>query len=113
MINREGDRHVLAAAVRGQASVVVTWNKADFPAEACTPYAIDVQTPDEFLCFLWHHDSQRMAQVLKEQSTHLIKPPQTLRQLLATLERSVPVFVQAVLSSTALSDLASKESEEY
>ena len=47
------DRHVLAAAVRGRADVVVTSNVRDFPPEACEPYDVDVQTPDEFLRHQW------------------------------------------------------------
>lgn len=47
----EGDRHVLAAAVTAKADVIVTDNARHFPAEACDPYSIEVQTADEFLSF--------------------------------------------------------------
>ncbi|WP_298182736.1 hypothetical protein [Saccharomonospora sp.] len=43
------DRHVLAAAVRGNASVLVTANLKDFPTEALEPYDIRALSPDEFL----------------------------------------------------------------
>jgi predicted nucleic acid-binding protein len=43
------DRHVLAAAIRGRADVIVTYNLADFPPAALAPYAIEAQHPDEFL----------------------------------------------------------------
>lgn len=64
MQNHPGDRHVLAAAVRARSSVIVTWNRADFPLAACTPYGIDVQDPDEFLCDLWLSQPAGMAAVL-------------------------------------------------
>ena len=43
------DRHVLAAAVRCGAQVIVTWNVKDFPAEKLSPYNLEAQDPDEFL----------------------------------------------------------------
>ena len=43
------DRHVLAAAIRGRADVIVTYNTRDFPPAAVGAYGIDVQHPDEFL----------------------------------------------------------------
>ena len=47
-----GGRHVLAAAIRGRADVIVTYNLADFPTAALAPYAIETQHPDEFLAHL-------------------------------------------------------------
>jgi len=96
MQNDPGDRHVLAAAVRGGAQVIVTSNVRDFPAAACDPYNIDVQTPDTFLCHLWDLDSETMTDVLREQVAPLRNPPQTVDDLLATLERMVPQFVAEV-----------------
>lgn len=43
------DRHVLAAAVRGDAEVLVTFNTSDFPAESVERYDITVVHPDDFL----------------------------------------------------------------
>jgi PIN domain len=43
------DRHVLAAAIRCQASTIVTFNLKDFPPEALQPWHIDAQHPDEFI----------------------------------------------------------------
>jgi hypothetical protein len=43
------DRHVLAAAIRCQAGVIVTLNVRDFPDEVVARYGISVQHPDEFL----------------------------------------------------------------
>jgi len=43
------DRHVLAAAIAGKASVIVTWNLKDFPAKALRPHGIAAISPDDFL----------------------------------------------------------------
>ena len=49
MTNDAKDRHVLAAAVRAGAEIVVTANLQDFPKAACVPYDIGVVHPDDFL----------------------------------------------------------------
>lgn len=49
LANHRGDRHVLAAAVRGRADVIVTENLRHFAAYAPDPYSVEAQAPDEFL----------------------------------------------------------------
>ena len=46
------DRHVLAAAIRGKVSVIITNNLKDFPASELQTYDIEAQTPDEYLALL-------------------------------------------------------------
>ena len=46
------DRHVLAAAIRGRADVIVTRNMRDFPADVLGPFGIEAQHPDEFVVHL-------------------------------------------------------------
>jgi predicted nucleic acid-binding protein len=50
MRNDPKDRHVLAAAVCGEAHAIVTRNLRDFPAEASEPYDIEVLSPDDSVC---------------------------------------------------------------
>jgi hypothetical protein len=45
------DRHVLAAAIRSGADVIVTFNLADFPPGILDKWGIEAQHPDEFI----HH----------------------------------------------------------
>lgn len=43
------DRHVLAAAVRSKADVLVTFNTKDFPESSLEPFDVEVVHPDDFL----------------------------------------------------------------
>jgi len=45
----ENDRHVLAAAIRGNADAIVSLNTKDFPAEILSKFDIEIQTPDQFV----------------------------------------------------------------
>lgn len=49
MTNHPKDRHVLAASVRANAEVIVTFNLSDFPEPALKPYDVAAIHPDEFL----------------------------------------------------------------
>ncbi|MDW5317154.1 PIN domain-containing protein [Rhizobium sp. PL01] len=46
------DQHVLAAAIAGKASVIVTWNLKDFPARDMLSSGVTSQSPDDFLIAL-------------------------------------------------------------
>jgi len=48
------DRHVLAAAIRCQAGVIVTYNLKDFPQAALASHGMEAQHPDDFVSHL--HD---------------------------------------------------------
>jgi hypothetical protein len=43
------DRHILAAAIRCGAQIIVTLNLKDFPADVLDPYGVEAMHPDEFL----------------------------------------------------------------
>ncbi|WP_406159332.1 PIN domain-containing protein [Streptomyces sp. NBC_00882] len=43
------DRHVLAAAIRAKAQVIVTFNLKDFPADKLAPWDIQAVHPDAFV----------------------------------------------------------------
>src|SRR5687768_12742747 len=43
------DRHVLAAAIAGRASLIVTWNLKHFPAAALQQHGVAGISPDDFL----------------------------------------------------------------
>lgn len=49
MTNDPKDRHVLAAGIRANCEVLVTFNLKDFPNESVDPYDIEIVHPDKFL----------------------------------------------------------------
>lgn len=82
------DRHVLAAAIRAGASVILTENLRDFPVAALSPHGIVAVHPDGIVCGLINLDSGRVLQVVSEQAAALRNPPRTLLELLDTLEKA-------------------------
>jgi predicted nucleic acid-binding protein len=108
MTNDPKDRHVMAAAVRGRADVIVTSNVKDFPPEACEPYDVDVQTPDEFLQYQWGiGDPDCLLGVFDDWVSHLTNPPLALEELLERLARVAPHFSELALEALKRRDFGS------
>jgi predicted nucleic acid-binding protein len=99
MTNHPKDRHVLAAAVAAGADLLVTRNVKDFPPGACEPHDIDVQPPDDFLCYQWELRSpEYLTMILEGWASSLSNPPYTLEALLEErLAKSAPKFSETVL----------------
>ena len=79
------DRHVLAAAITAEASIIVTYNLSDFPSLALAPHGMEAQHPDHFLLELLRHQPQALVQVLEEIRLGLSNPPKSQAQYLDTL----------------------------
>lgn len=88
------DRHVLAAAIRCSASVIVTFNLRDFPAEALDPFCIEAQHPDEFIDNLMDLDMGVVLKAAQNQRRALKRPPVNADDLLQT-------FMKVGLTRTA------------
>ena len=80
------DRHVLAAAIRARADVIVTFNLKDFPAEHLEEFGIEAQHPDEFVTHQIDLDAGLVCTDVKRQRQNLKNPPRTALELLATFE---------------------------
>jgi hypothetical protein len=80
------DRHVLAAAIRGRADVIVTFNLADFPPDALAHYGIEAQHPDDFILRLLDLAPGPVCAAVKRQRENLHNPPRSADELLATFE---------------------------
>ena len=81
------DRHVLAAAIRSSASVIVTFNLKDFSADILGEYGIEAQHPDNFICNLIDTSPELVCAATKRLRTSLKKPPIDVQNYLNALER--------------------------
>jgi predicted nucleic acid-binding protein len=78
MSNDPGDRHVLAAAVVAQATVIVTFNLKHFPSIALNPWGIEAQHPDVFLTHLYYLFPDSVTAVVQHHPSNskpLVKDP--------------------------------------
>lgn len=69
------DRHVLAVAIRCGASVIVTFNQRDFPADVLASYGVESQHPDEFVENLFDLDAAAVVAAAQRQRAQLKNPP--------------------------------------
>lgn len=72
-----GDEHVVAAAVKTRADVIVTFNLHDFPSKILSPLGIEARHPDEFLMDLFGISAEMFIEALKEDFGHYKAPPLT------------------------------------
>jgi len=79
------DRHVLAAAIRTRASVIVTFNLKDFPNEYLSNFGLGAQHPDEFITHLLDLNPAAVCAAAKKQRAGLKKPPMSVEDFLQTL----------------------------
>lgn len=96
LTNNPKDRHVLAAAIVGEARTIVTHNLRDFPASALTPHGIEARSPDRFLGQLFDLEPDVLIRVVQEQAAALRRRPRTPHDILDRLARQVPNFAQKV-----------------
>lgn len=80
------DRHILAAAIKINADIIVTFNLKDFPSGYIIHYGMKVQHPDEFITNLIKMDKPKSLQALKNQTKNLKNPPKSINEVLQILE---------------------------
>ena len=82
----DNDRHVLAAAIRCGAQVIVTANLRDFPADVLARYDVEAQHPDTFVLHLLSLGPGAVLDTIRAQAGALRNPPCSVAELLNTLE---------------------------
>lgn len=83
----DGDRHVLAAAIRARADVIVTFNTKHYPDDRLTEFGIEAQHPDEFITHLMDLAPGLVCLAAKRQRESLKNPPKTVVEFLNILEK--------------------------
>ena len=81
------DRHVLAAAIKREAQVIVTANVRDFPSRILAPYNIRAEHPDDFVLACIAREESKAIMALRNQIKSLKNPPLSLEKVLENLKR--------------------------
>jgi hypothetical protein len=79
------DRHVLAAAIASQSSVIVTFNLSDFPKAALASHGIRALHPDVFASELLEEDPESFLSAIRSQRASLKNPPKSPVEFLETI----------------------------
>jgi predicted nucleic acid-binding protein len=93
------DRHVLAAAIKCNASIIVTFNLKDFPKDTLDAFDIEPLHPDEFIADLWDLEKAAVLEAAQQQRASLKNPPHSARQYLdKLLQQKLPETVKLLSS---------------
>jgi predicted nucleic acid-binding protein len=90
------DRHVLAAAIKSGAQLIVTKDK-DFTADALRPWNIEAKTPDDYVLDLIDISEKIVWGCVQQIVNSRKQRPETVEDVLAQLERSGLVQSAAAL----------------
>ncbi|MCO5994509.1 PIN domain-containing protein [Actinoallomurus rhizosphaericola] len=91
------DRHVLAAAIKAGAQVIVTSNLSDFPREELAVWGIEAKSPDDFLLDQIDLDDRIVWACIQQIVDSRVNPPETIEDVLDALERAGLVESAAAL----------------
>ena len=97
------DRHVVAAAIKGQAEGIITFNLKDFPDEVLMPMGLTAIHPDIFLCDMLELDPAKAVMAVQRHRRSLRNPSLSVNEYLDSLQRQrLPAFVSALRKFEAM-----------
>ncbi|MCI1211850.1 PIN domain-containing protein [Bifidobacterium tibiigranuli] len=82
------DRHVLAAARAGGATIIVTINLADFPPKTLEKYGIRAEHPDTFLSRIYDESPEAVRHAITRMASRKRHPPRTMVEEYAGLKKA-------------------------
>lgn len=82
------DRHVLAAAIRARAQVIVTNNMRDFPADSLSCWDVEAKSADDFVLDQIHLNQKVVWACVQQIADSWKNPPGVAEDVLVSLERS-------------------------
>lgn len=89
----QDDVHVLAAAIKAQAQVIVTCNLKDFPKDSLQKFDLESQHPDTFFRHQMDLNLSVFLSCVKTIRLRLKKPPRTPNEYLCVLLEHLPQTV--------------------
>jgi len=92
-----GDRHVVAAAIRGGADAIVTFNTKDFPEETLDTHNIEVIHPDDFIRYQFDLDPSRFLKSIRDQRSRLKAPPYSQDEMISIFEEGGLIVTADIL----------------
>jgi len=93
MTNNEKDRHIVAAAVHGEAGIILTLNLRHFRPEHLATWGVRALHPQSFLIEIYRQEQAVVMTKLEQQAADRSR---SLRQLLDILNGTVPDFASLV-----------------
>jgi predicted nucleic acid-binding protein len=81
-----GDAHVLAAALKTQANLIVTENLKDFPSKILQPLNLEVKSADAFIADTIALETGRAVQAVQRMRLRFKKPELSANQLLLEMD---------------------------
>ncbi len=91
------DRHVLAAAIKARAQVIVTNNLKDFPSAVLDAWDMEAKSPDDFVLDQIDLSRESVYSAVQRIADSRANPPATFADVLAMLERDGLVESAAAL----------------
>jgi predicted nucleic acid-binding protein len=91
------DRHVLAAAIRGDAHAIITENLKDFPEDVLSQYDIEALSADDFLLNTFQLYPSEAVAALRKMRTRYKVPPMDAPELVSALIRAGLIFTASEL----------------
>jgi len=94
LTNNAKDRHVLAAAIRNNCPLILTFNLKHFPAEALRPWGVCASHPQDYLLILYEMEPTQVTTCLGEIAG---KRKLEVQDVLIRLGKVLPNFSQRLL----------------
>jgi hypothetical protein len=99
------DRHVLAAAITGKATLIVSWNIKDFPIENLRSHGVACITPDAFLVELYGQFSEALIDSVARARGNLRKSLPSSEDFVGAVERQgLAAFAKILRQNTTRID---------
>lgn len=92
------DAHVVAAAIRGRAEIIVTSNLKHFPESLLDELGLHVASPDKFLSDLLDLNDTSVLQAIRKQADRTSNPSLGIPEIAGRLSKIAPVFAENLLA---------------